>query len=127
MVLISGLALLLLQQDDSPTAPISSGSSALLEMVHNSGPIAFAVLILLLLASIFSWTIMFSKWSSFKKAAAQSQRFVRAFRKSTRLSELAAVADQFKPSPLVNVFTRDPRRILPPDLRPRPSTQPHRP
>jgi biopolymer transport protein TolQ len=104
MVLISGLALLLFQ-DDAPAAPASSGSSALLEMVHNSGPIAFAVLILLLLASIFSWTIMFSKWSSFKKAAAQSQRFVRAFRKSTRLSELAAVADQFKPSPLVNVFT----------------------
>ena len=104
MVLISGLALLLFQ-DDTPAAPVSSGSSALLEMVHNSGPVAFAVLILLLLASIFSWTIMFSKWSSFKKAQAQSQRFVRAFRKSTRLSELAAVADQFKPSPLVNVFT----------------------
>ncbi len=48
---------------------------------------------------------MFSKWSAFRKAQTQSQRFIRAFRKSTRLSELASVADQFKPSPLVAVFT----------------------
>ncbi|HWZ00498.1 MAG TPA: MotA/TolQ/ExbB proton channel family protein, partial [Edaphobacter sp.] len=31
--------------------------------------------------------------------------FVRAFRKSTRLSEIAAVAEQFRPSPLVAVFS----------------------
>ena len=73
-------------------------------MVHNSGPVAFTVLIILLIASIFSWTIMLSKWSSFRKAAMQSQRFIRAFRKSSRLSELASVAEQFKPSPLVSVF-----------------------
>jgi biopolymer transport protein TolQ len=47
---------------------------------------------------------MISKWSRFGKAQTQSQRFLRAFRKSTRLSEIAAVADQFKPSPLVAVF-----------------------
>jgi biopolymer transport protein TolQ len=105
MVLISGLALLLLQEDATLPPATAASSSALAEMVHNSGPVAFAVLIILLIASIFSWTIMFSKWSSFNKAKTQSQRFIRAFRKSTRLSELAAVADQFKPSPLVAVFT----------------------
>jgi len=73
-------------------------------MIHNSGPVAFAVLLLLLLASIFSWTIMLSKWSSFRRAQMQGQRFVRAFRKSSRLSEVAAIADQFRPSPLVAVF-----------------------
>jgi biopolymer transport protein TolQ len=99
------LALFLLQQDNSAAAPpITSGSSALVEMVHNSGPMAFAVLIILLIASIFSWAIMLSKWRSFGKAQTQGQRFVRAFRKSSRLSEIAAVAEQFKPSPLVSVF-----------------------
>ena len=102
MVLYSVLALLFFQ--DEPAPPAAANSSALAEMVHNSGPVAFAVLIILLIASIFSWTIMLSKWSSFRKAAMQSQRFIRAFRKSTRLSELASVADQFKPSPLVSVF-----------------------
>jgi biopolymer transport protein TolQ len=84
---------------------VAANSSALVEMIHNSGPVAFAVLVILLIASIGSWAIMFSKWSSFSRAHTQSQRFLRAFRKSTRLSEIAAVADQFKPSPLVAVFT----------------------
>ena len=73
-------------------------------MIHNSGPVALTVLGILLIASVFSWGIMFSKWASFSKAASQSQRFLRTFRKSTRLSELASVAEQFKPSPLVAVF-----------------------
>jgi biopolymer transport protein TolQ len=34
----------------------------------------------------------------------QSNRFMRAFRKSERLQDVAAVAEQFKPSPLVAVF-----------------------
>ena len=106
MVWTLALALFVLQEDPSAAAPpAASNTSALVEMVHNSGPVAFAVLLILLLASIFSWAIMFSKWSSFSRAHTQSQRFVRAFRKSTRLSEIAAVADQFRPSPLVAVFT----------------------
>ena len=98
------LALYLLQ-DDSSAAPAAANGSALLEMIHNSGPVAFAVLVILLLASIFSWAIMISKWSRFGRAQTQSARFIRAFRKSTRLSEIATVADQFKPSPLVAVFS----------------------
>jgi biopolymer transport protein TolQ len=99
------LALYFLQDDSTAPAPAAAGGSALLEMIHNSGPVAFAVLIILLLASIFSWTIMISKWSRFGRAQTQSARFIRAFRKSSRLSEIAAVADQFKPSPLVAVFS----------------------
>ncbi len=98
------LALYLSQDDSTAAAPAAANGSALLEMIHNSGPVAFAVLVILLIASIFSWTIMISKWSRFGKAQTQSQRFVRAFRKSTRLSEIAAVAEQFRPSPLVAVF-----------------------
>jgi biopolymer transport protein TolQ len=39
-----------------------------------------------------------------RRARTQSGRFVRAFRKAQRLQDIAAVADQFKPSPLVGVF-----------------------
>ncbi len=104
MVWTVALALYLFQEDPASVPPVGANGSALMEMIHNSGPVAFAVLVILLIASIFSWTIMLSKWSSFRKAQVQGQRFVRAFRKSTRLSEIAAVADQFKPSPLVAVF-----------------------
>src|SRR5262249_27436781 len=38
------------------------------------------------------------------RARSQSGRFIRAFRKAQRLQDVAAVAEQFKPSPLVGVF-----------------------
>jgi biopolymer transport protein TolQ len=104
MVSTLALALYLFQDDAAVAPPVAGGGSALLEMIHNSGPVAFAVLIILLIASIFSWAIMLSKWFGFGKAQTQSLRFVRAFRKSSRLSEIASVADQFRPSPLVSVF-----------------------
>ncbi|HWZ50585.1 MAG TPA: MotA/TolQ/ExbB proton channel family protein [Granulicella sp.] len=98
------LSFLVFQEDTAVVPPIAADGSALWEMIHNSGPVAFAVLILLALASILSWGIMFAKWRSFSRARTQSQRFLRAFRKSGRLSEMAAIAEQFKPSPLVPVF-----------------------
>jgi biopolymer transport protein TolQ len=105
MVWTLALALHFLQEDTAAVPPANTASSsAIAEMIHNSGPVAFTVLVLLLLASIFSWTIMLSKWSSFGRADKQSRRFLRAFRKSTRLSEIATVAEQFRPSPLVSVF-----------------------
>ncbi|MGI4757990.1 MAG: MotA/TolQ/ExbB proton channel family protein [Janthinobacterium lividum] len=98
--------LLLLQEDPTAaTAPPAASSSALVEMLHNSGPVALMVLLLLLLMSIFSWTIMLSKWNAFRSARSKGQSFVRAFRKSSRLSEIAAVAEQYRPSPLVSVFS----------------------
>jgi biopolymer transport protein TolQ len=92
-------------QDDAPApSPIGAGGGALMEMVRNSGPIAFAVLIILLVASVCSWAIMISKWRRFSAARKQSALFIRAFRKSGRLSEIASVAANYQPSPLVSVF-----------------------
>ena len=86
------------------SSAVPAHTSALGDMLHNSGPTALTVLALLLLTSVFSWAIMISKWRSFRAADTQNRRFVRAFRKSGRLSEVAAVAEQFRPSPLVAVF-----------------------
>jgi len=73
-------------------------------LIRQSGPVALAVLLLLLTFSLLSWAIILSKWSRFGRARAQSGRFIRAFRKAHRLQDVAAVADQFRPSPLVPVF-----------------------
>jgi biopolymer transport protein TolQ len=73
-------------------------------LIQSSGLVAKAVLVILLLFSLASWAIIFSKWGLFRRARVQSNRFVRAFRKSERLQDVAAVAEQFKPSPLVAVF-----------------------
>ncbi len=100
-------AFLVLQTDDG-AAPVphsaTYGAGAVFDMVRNSGPVAIAVLVLLLIASLYSWAIILGKGSAFRRARAQSRRFVRAFRKANRLQEIAAVSEQFKPSPLVIVF-----------------------
>lgn len=103
--LFFALAFLLFQAEpDGGAPPAPPSGSAILEMLQNSGPVALAVLGLLLIASLYSWAIILGKWGSFKRARAQSSRFLRAFRKANRLQEIAAVSEQFKPSPLVNVF-----------------------
>ena len=66
--------------------------------------VAKLVLLVLLAFSLVSWAIILTKWSLLRRARAQSGRFVRAFRKAQRLQDIAAVAEQFKPSPLVGVF-----------------------
>ena len=73
-------------------------------MVQNSGGVAIAVLVLLLIASLYSWMVILGKWATFSKVTKQSRRFLRTFRKATRLQEIAAVSSDYQPSPLVAVF-----------------------
>ena len=76
----------------------------ILDLVGETGPVAKTVLLLLLVFSLVSWAIILSKWSVLRRARVQSGRFVRAFRKAQRLQDVGAVAEQFRPSPLVGVF-----------------------
>ncbi len=76
----------------------------IIDLVGETGPVAKAVLVLLLIFSLISWAIILSKWSVLRRARVQSGRFVRAFRKAQRLQDVGAVAEQFRPSPLVGVF-----------------------
>jgi biopolymer transport protein TolQ len=74
------------------------------DMVSNTGAVAKLVLLALLAFSVISWAIILTKWRLLRRARVQSGRFVRAFRKAQRLQDIAAVAEQFRPSPLVGVF-----------------------
>ncbi|HUX44431.1 MAG TPA: MotA/TolQ/ExbB proton channel family protein [Terracidiphilus sp.] len=80
------------------------GPGALMDMLGNIGTIALFVLIVLLLASLYSWTVILGKVSTFRKATQESRNFIRAFRKATRLQDVAALADTYKISPLAQVF-----------------------
>jgi biopolymer transport protein TolQ len=91
-------------QSDAPLPTPAAGPSALLEMLQNSGYVAQAVLAVLAIASIYSWTLIFAKMSSFSRATKQSRRFIRTFRKATRLQEIAAITADYAPSPLAGVF-----------------------
>jgi biopolymer transport protein TolQ len=76
----------------------------IVQLVKQTGAVAQVVLLILLIFSILSWSIILSKWATLKRARTQSARFLRAFRRAQRLQDIAAVSDQFKPSPLVPVF-----------------------
>jgi biopolymer transport protein TolQ len=76
----------------------------IMELVSQSGAVAKTVLLLLLAFSLLSWAIIISKWSLLRRARLQSSRFMRAFRKAQHLADIAAVAEQFRPSPLVNIL-----------------------
>jgi biopolymer transport protein TolQ len=75
-----------------------------MDMLHTMSPVALLVLGLLVLGSLYSWTIIFGKMGSFGKATNESRKFLRAFRKAERLSEISALAENYKASPLAQVF-----------------------
>src|SRR5438552_8974125 len=76
----------------------------ILGMLSNPGAVAKLVLLSLLAFSLISWDIILTKWRLLRRARVESGRFVPAFRKAQRLQDIAAVAEQFRPNPLVGVY-----------------------
>jgi biopolymer transport protein TolQ len=104
MTILTAAFLVIFQTDSGAAPAVSQGSGAIMELLHNIGPVATAVLVLLLLASLYSWTVILGKVSSFGRATRDTRRFIRAFRKATRLQEIATMASDCKASPLAQVF-----------------------
>lgn len=76
----------------------------IVDLVLQTGPVAKFVLFLLLAFSVLSWAVILSKWRLIRSSRMQSGRFVQAFRKAQRMQDVAMLATQFRPSPLVGVF-----------------------
>jgi len=88
----------------TPVAPAFLLQINIWEMVGRGGPLTIAVLAILLFFSVFSWAIIFSKWSALRTARVADRRFLRAFRKASGLDAVMVASEQFKPAPLVSVF-----------------------
>ncbi len=93
-------------------------------LILQSGVVARVVILILICFSVLSWAIILGKIGTLRRARAQSARFVRAFRKATRLQDVAAVAEQFKPSPLVGVLRARTKSIV---ARPMPGCAAYKP
>jgi biopolymer transport protein TolQ len=76
----------------------------LTELMSRSGVLTFAVLGILVIFSVYSWTIIFSKWGALRRARAADRRFLRAFRKANGLEAVMVASEQYRPAPLVSVF-----------------------
>jgi biopolymer transport protein TolQ len=87
---------------DAPAAFLLQ--SDYLEMLRHTGPVEWAILGVLVCFSLYSWTIIFSKIGSLRRAGQANVRFLRAFRKATGMEAVMVASEQFRPSPLVAVF-----------------------
>jgi biopolymer transport protein TolQ len=76
----------------------------LVQMVQEAGPAGWVVLVILVIFSIYSWTVIFSKLSALGGARQKNSRFLRAFRKAAALDAVMVASEQYRPSPLVSVF-----------------------
>jgi len=68
------------------------------------GPMGKLVLGVLVLFSLGSWAIVFGKLVHFSRANRQSEKFMEAFHRSQRFSEVNAMAGKLGASPLVGIF-----------------------
>lgn len=86
-------------------APSAMPTTAL-EMVLAASPLSKAVLVLLAVLSLFSWAIMFAKWSTFRRAEKAGREFVHDFERADTLEEATIFAKRAKPNPYVSVYNR---------------------
>ena len=85
-------------------APATLEGQGLFDFFRQSGPIAKLILGVLAIFSLLSWAIMIGKTFQMRRAARQSREFLEAFHRSHRFSEVNALANRLRSSPLVGVF-----------------------
>jgi biopolymer transport protein TolQ len=74
------------------------------DIIQNLRPVPIVVIVILVLFSLYSWTIVFSKTGIFGRASRANKNFLRAFRKANNLQAVAMASEQFSAAPLVAVF-----------------------
>jgi biopolymer transport protein TolQ len=97
---LGSLFLLQVQGEETPFA----GSGDVIRIVTETTPINQAVLLILVLFSIASWAIILQKFWTFRASDRDTGRFLEAFRRSSKFSEVQAVCPTVAASPLVGVF-----------------------
>ncbi len=78
--------------------------SSLVELILRSSPIAKFVLLVLVLFSVASWAIIFTKSRVTKLAEQQSNQFLQAFENAGRWADLQASSTTLGQSPLAAIF-----------------------
>ncbi|HJQ69361.1 MAG TPA: MotA/TolQ/ExbB proton channel family protein [Blastocatellia bacterium] len=77
---------------------------SLIDLLLRASITAKVVLVILLLFSIASWVIIFSKWMALKSAEQSSRRFLSSFRSGRKLSDVLVDAESEKTSPVARIF-----------------------
>jgi biopolymer transport protein TolQ len=83
---------------------MATESVSFLYLLSQAGPVVKLVMLLLLCLSIASWTIIFLKFSYFRKAFRDSREFTDIFWQSRNLQEAFSKAKALKTSPIARMF-----------------------
>jgi biopolymer transport protein TolQ len=78
--------------------------NSIVQLILDASIVVKAIIVVLILFSLLSWTIILSKSGSLRRARDRNQKFLKAFRKTQKLAEMNTLAAQFPPSPLAVVF-----------------------
>ena len=85
-------------------APVTQPSSSLVELILRGSPIAKFVLLVLLVFSVVSWAIIFTKSRTLNRAVRQSAEFLKVFERSNRIDDLYVATAAFRESPLAAIY-----------------------
>lgn len=88
----------------APVPPPENAGPGILDFFVEAGPMAKLVLGILVGFSLASWAIMIWKSVQLRKANRHTDRFLEAFRRSARFSEVNTAASDLGASPLVGLF-----------------------
>jgi biopolymer transport protein TolQ len=76
------------------------------QIILQSGFVVKTVLVLLILASVLSWTIIFSKFKLFNSIKTLNKAFYKYFKQHSSLNEIGQHAREYTVSPLAIMFVR---------------------
>ncbi len=85
-------------------ATTTGSTTDFISIFLDSGPFEWAIVITLLAFSAMSWGIIIGKLRALRIAKQQSTVFLGVFRKSNKFSEVNAVCNKLRKSPLVGLF-----------------------
>lgn len=95
---------LALQVQGAETPVDPTASYDIISLVARSSVVSKLVLLILVLFSVASWGVILYKLWALNRAERQSATFLHVFRQSSKFSEVQAVCQNLRDSPLVGVF-----------------------
>ncbi len=104
----------------TPEAIGPSEGHTVMQLVLGSGPVVQGVLILLVIMSVVTWGIVFTKSFQVKKAKRQTEKFSDVFWSSRNLAQISEISSKMSSSPVATVFSaghRELNQILKPSTR----------
>jgi biopolymer transport protein TolQ len=81
------------------------------DLLAHSGWVAKAVLLILLIFSLISWSIMIDRWINYRRLLHRSREFYESLRKAQRVTDMLVTAKTAKDSPLKEMFMETYREL----------------